>query len=155
MIDSGLQVLLAARESECGSARIAFAHAVAELEEARLLLDDASGDVRRLEARLNERRLAETSVDPGELHRRADFIRALEVDVLAARDVVAARQVTVHQAQRVVDEYREELARCEAAVAAAQRRRDAELTAHRDRRERAAADELDDIAIRRWHDDSD
>lgn len=101
---SDLSVLLAARVSERDSAQLALAAAMAAVEDTTDLLDSAQSEVRRIETEINDLRVSGESSD------------ALESNAHEARDTVTQCEVAVHEASRVVNEYREEVNRLDLLV---------------------------------------
>lgn len=103
---------LDARRSEADNAQFALSAATAGVDDATALLDAAHAELRRLELALQERESV------GDM----ESVTQLSRDAHNIRDTVAACEVAVHDARRVADEYRAEVARLAAIVAELERR---------------------------------
>lgn len=88
------------RESERDSAQMALAAAQSGVEDASALLDAANAELRRIEGEIRS--------EHGTSRETAELID-LESGAYDARDTVAACQVALQEAQRVVSEYEQEL----------------------------------------------
>jgi flagellar biosynthesis chaperone FliJ len=112
------EVLREMRRNEHESAGLALSHAKNSAADARAALASGQAGVKQLELAINEQRNAPAPADESEAQHIDDCLRALEAELVAARDAVNDIQVALHEAERVVSEYADDLRECEAALRA-------------------------------------
>ena len=145
-----LASLLMVRRRARDDAERSLVDAMKQRKAAQHELDTCLDRRAQLNAQLVASRRAELPDDVAELQRRADYERAITVDIEEAEAAISARVEKLESHDEVVRVSRESLAAAESELSIVEERRDSWLAERENARRRKGEDEMDEVVIRSW-----